>query len=226
MILSSHQPNFLPYMGFFYKAYKSDAMALSVDVAFSKKGRHNWNFVRTAAGSRRITLPVHAHHDTPVSKAIYVDLEYNLEKSIKGLLLDYRNAPNFNAGVELIEQMRVASKICNNNMAEFNIYLIKYICERFDMKTKLFSTAPLELEGHKDDRIWDLCQKTGANVYLSGEGARVYHIPEGFKDRGIELRYSQYTPIHYQQMHGDFIENLSVVDYIFNQGFTLPKEWV
>lgn len=226
MILSSHQPNLLPYMGFFYKAYKSDAMALSVDVAFSKKGRHNWNLVRTATGSRRITLPVHAHHDTPISEAVYVDLEYNLEKAIKGLLIDYQNAPKLEIGEELLEQMRAAAKACESNMAKFNICIIKYICERFGMKTKLFSTEPLMLQGHKDDRIWDLCEKTGASVYLSGEGARAYHIPEGFDARGIELRYSQYDPIRYAQIHGEFIENLSVVDYIFNQGFALPKEWV
>lgn len=38
MILTSHQPNFLPYMGVFYKAYRSDILVLSDDVQFSKKG--------------------------------------------------------------------------------------------------------------------------------------------------------------------------------------------
>ena len=38
MILTSHQPNFLPYMGVIYKAYKSDAIVLSDDVCYSKKG--------------------------------------------------------------------------------------------------------------------------------------------------------------------------------------------
>lgn len=37
MILTSHQPNFLPYMGVIYKAYKSDAIVLSDDVCYSKK---------------------------------------------------------------------------------------------------------------------------------------------------------------------------------------------
>ena len=32
MILTSHQPNFLPYMGVFYKAFKSDVLVLSDDV--------------------------------------------------------------------------------------------------------------------------------------------------------------------------------------------------
>lgn len=226
MILSSHQPNFLPYMGFFYKAYKSDAMALSVDVAFSKQGRHNWNLVRTKSGSRRITLPVHAHHDTKVGEAKYVDLGYNLDKLIKGIAQDYKTAPYFDCGMELCDEMRIAADISEGYMASFNAHIIKHICKRFGMNTYFFSTMPLDLQGHKDERIWDLCQKTGADVYLSGEGARAYHIPEGFNERKIELRYSQYEPVCYQQVHGDFIENLSVIDYIFNRGFALPKEWL
>ena len=43
MILTSHQPDFLPYMGFFYKTARSDVLVLSDDVQFSKSGMHNWN---------------------------------------------------------------------------------------------------------------------------------------------------------------------------------------
>ncbi len=226
MILSSHQPNFLPYMGFFYKAYCSDTMAMSVDVAFSKQGKHNWNLIRTASGCRKITLPVHAHHDTKVADAMLVDLEYNLEKVIKGLLQDYRKAPSYEDGLELTEFMKIAAQECCGYMATFNMLLIRYICERFGMKTTLVSTLPLDLTGHKDERILQLCEKLGANIYLSGEGARAYHVPEGFEKKGIELRYSCYKPICYPQVHGEFVENLSVADYIFNQGFVLPREWV
>lgn len=226
MILSSHQPNFLPYMGFFYKAYNSDVMAMSVDVAFSKQGRHNWNLIRTANGTRKMTLPVHAHHDTRVADATWVDLEYNLDKVIKGLLQDYRKAPFYGAGMELTEAMEEAAENCGGSMARFNMDMIRYICKRFGMKTVFISTLPLDLTGHKDERILQMCEKVGADVYLSGEGARAYHIPEGFEAKGIELRYSHYEPIHYPQIHGEFIENLSVADYIFNQGYELPREWV
>lgn len=63
MIVASHQPNFLPYMGFFYKAAKCDVLVFSDDVQFSKKGMHNWNRIKTPSGEAKLTLPVHAHHD-------------------------------------------------------------------------------------------------------------------------------------------------------------------
>lgn len=60
MILTSHQPNFLPYMGVIYKAYKSDAIVLSDDVCYSKKGMHNWNVIRAKNGSQKITMSARA----------------------------------------------------------------------------------------------------------------------------------------------------------------------
>ena len=45
MILTSHQPDFLPYMGFFYKTARSDVLVLSDDVQFSKSGMHNLSLI-------------------------------------------------------------------------------------------------------------------------------------------------------------------------------------
>ena len=73
MILTSHQPDFLPYMGFFYKVARSDVLVLSDDVQFSKQGMHNWNRIKTEAGPKKLTIPVHAHHDTPLCRVEIAD---------------------------------------------------------------------------------------------------------------------------------------------------------
>lgn len=43
--------------------------------------------------------------------------------------------------------------------------------------------------------------------------------------RGIDLIYTDYEPVQYQQLYGEFIPNLSVLDYIFNCGYELPRGW-
>ena len=225
MILSSHQPNFLPYMGFFYKAYKSDAMALSFDVAFSKKGMHNWNTIYTKNGPMKLTLPVHAHHDTAIYDVLISDVEYNVGKIGKTLLQEYAKAPFYEDGLALVEEMERSAKACHGYLACFNANVILYISYRFGLKTEFLSTIPMGLTGHKDERILQMCKVAGATAYLSGEGARAYHVPENFGSNGIDLEYSHYTPIEYPQIHGPFVPNLSVADYIFNQGFVLPKGW-
>ena len=44
--------------------------------------------------------------------------------------------------------------------------------------------------------------------------------------RGIDLIYTDYEPAQYQQLYGEFIPNLSVLDYIFNCGYELPRGWI
>lgn len=61
MILASHQPDFFPYMGYFYKVFMSDTFVFSDNVQFSKRGMHNYNMILTANGPLRFTLPVHYH---------------------------------------------------------------------------------------------------------------------------------------------------------------------
>lgn len=89
MILTSHQPNFLPYMGFFYKAFKSDVLVLSDDVCYSKKGMHNWNWIQTRTGKQKITVPVNAHHDSRLCDISVSDPTVNLKKVCRTITETY-----------------------------------------------------------------------------------------------------------------------------------------
>ena len=62
-------------------------------------------------------------------------------------------------------------------------------------------------------------------MYYSGEGGRAYNDEKLFNDHGVRIEYSDYRPVQYKQVGRPFIENLSVLDYIFNVGFEIPKEW-
>ena len=79
----------------------------------------------------------------------------------------------------------------------------------------------------KNERNVYQCKKFGADVYFSGTGGcRVYNDEALFEKNGIKIVYSDYEPPVYRQHHKkSFIENLSVIDYIMNEGFNLPKEW-
>ena len=94
------------------------------------------------------------------------------------------------------------------------------------MPLAITRASALGIRGHKDERIFQMCEKLGADVYLSGRGAAAYHQPEEYERRGIDLIYTDYEPVRYPQLHGEFVENLSVLDYIFNCGYELPRGWI
>lgn len=226
MIVTSHQPNFLPYLGVFYKAYRSDVFVLSDDVQFSKKGMHNWNFIRTKGGSQKITIPVETHHDTRLCDVMMSEPKKNLPKVARTLREAYAKTGHFVEGNELVEIIEdMAGE--NLRLTDLNAALIRHIFNRMKIKAKVLSAEDdLSLMGHKDDRILMMCQQIAADVYYSGTGAKAYHNEERYRQNGIDLIYSDYEPVTYRQKYEPFLQNMSVIDYIFNEGYRIPEGWL
>ena len=231
MIVTSHQPNFLPYMGVFYKAYKSDILVLSDDVVYSKKGMHNWNLIRVKNGEQKVTVPVHAHHDTKLCNIIVSEPDRTLPRITKTLLEAYAKAEHYEEGKELVDIIQGYANWGDAyhevRLTKMNADLIRHILHRMGIKTHILTASKdLSIIGHKDDRILMMCQQTAAKVYYSGVGAKVYHEEERYRQAGIDLVYSDYEPVVYKQKYEPFLPNMSVVDYVFNEGYKIPEGWL
>ena len=88
-------------------------------------------------------------------------------------------------------------------LTEMNENLILHILDRFNIKPlAILRASVLGIQGHKDERIFQMCEETGADTYLSGRGAADYHQPEEYMLRGIDLIYTDYEPAQYQQLYG------------------------
>lgn len=92
-------------------------------------------------------------------------------------------------------------------------------------RVKFINSSDLPITQRRDARIIEMCGLLRAKVYVSGSGAKDYHIEEDYARAGIELVYSDYQPITYPQVGRPATENMSVIDYVLNCGFKLPKEW-
>lgn len=225
MILTSHQPNFLPYMGFFYKAFKSDVLVLSDDVCYSKKGMHNWNRIQTKAGEQRITVPVNAHHYSRLCDIQISDPMKNLPKVCRTLRETYAKSYHFSDGMEIVDRIESLARD-DLMLTELNSDLIYYILRRLGIKTEVNLASELGIAGHKDDRILQMCRIAKADTYYSGTGAKAYHDEERYRSNGIDLVYSDYQPVVYQRKYEPFLPNMSVIDYIFNVGYRIPEVWL
>lgn len=229
MILASHQPDFAPYPGFFYKMFKSDIFVLSDDVGYSNSEMHKYNFIQGANGKQRIGLPVEAHSEgLPIRKVRISSDSRLIEKAAKSFEQSYKHHPYYEKyGRMIVNTILSAISPYGNSLSDLNKSLIYFIANGFGFKASILSASRLPCDGRKDERIIGFCKALKCDTYISGYGAAAYHDPELYGRNGIVLTYSGYRPIVYPQYgnKGEFIENLSMLDYVMNCGFELPKEW-
>ncbi|MDH5414101.1 MAG: WbqC family protein, partial [Flavobacteriaceae bacterium] len=57
-VFSCHQPNFLPWVGYFHKIYNSDIFVLLDEVQYPKNSVANRNKIKSAQGDQFITVPI------------------------------------------------------------------------------------------------------------------------------------------------------------------------
>jgi hypothetical protein len=74
------------------------------------------------------------------------------------------------------------------------------------------------ITGKKGTKIINICKYFGADIVLSGIGARTYNDEQEFEKNNLRLVYQEFQHPVYHQLWGDFLPNMSAVDLLFNCG--------
>jgi hypothetical protein len=220
MVVSIHQPNYFPWLGYFYKIYKSETFVFLDDAQFSSKGMHNYHYLKTPQGPYRLKIPVKGDFGDKIDEILTRDDLKWREKHLKTIELNYRSAPFFDEVFIDLQKWILAGDV---NLARQNEWIILNICERFGIKTLTVKSSDLSINSLRGERIIEICKRTGASEYLSGTGARAYQDEKEFEKNGILLSYSEFTPFVYPQLWGKYISNVSVIDYLMNCGYNWER---
>lgn len=216
MNVGIHQPDYIPWLGLFYKMYLSDVFVHLDDAQYSNEADHNVNSIKTPQGSFRLKFPVEQHLGDLINQ---VRPKYELkwrEKHLKTMEMNYTKAKFFK---ETFPELRDVYMVDYPNVAELNIAINEYIAGKFGITPKFVRSSEFNMTSVREERVIDLCVAVGGTRYISGNGARVYQEEEHFTSRGVELSYLDYKPIEYPQVWKEFLPCMSVVDYIFNCGY-------
>ncbi|MEK6732136.1 MAG: WbqC family protein [Candidatus Omnitrophota bacterium] len=220
MILSAHQPNYLPYIGFFNKVANCDVFAIWDTVQFVKRGTFGWinrNKIKTRKGWMWLTVPVFTkgkYDQLILDTRINNDIPWQ-RKHWKSICLNYNKAPYFNKYSDFFEDIY---KKKWDRLADLNETIIRYILDIFGIKTRIVRCSNFLLNSEGTSLIIDTCKKTGADTFLSGKHGKDYLDEEKFRGNSIKLIYQNFKHPCYKQLHGPFIENLSIIDLLFNEG--------
>ena len=68
----------------------------------------------------------------------------------------------------------------------------------------------------RTDELIDLCDKVECDTYLSGPQGRGYLEQDKFGAAWLNLEFHDYQGPVYEQLHGEFVPNLSILDMWMN----------
>ena len=169
MIISIHQPNFVPWYPFFQKIEQCDRFIILTHCQFEKNGYQNrFNF-----NNNWYTMSVKKGLE-PINDKVYLNPKNDWDK-IKNRLPEYKS---------ILDEF---DDCIYDVLEKTNILIINRLCEMLNINTEIVTDYPTELKSN--DRLIDLCKKHGATQYLSGVGAKEYIDKDLFNRNGVQLKF-------------------------------------
>jgi hypothetical protein len=217
MIAAIHQPNYIPWPGFFHKMMAADVFILLDKVQYVKNALFNRNRIKTPHGALYLTVPVHVENHADPYDSILIDRTSRdrwARKHLKSIEWAYRGSAHFESFYPALEDIYRRDW---HRLLDLNLAMIRFVREALRLEGKLFVESELRPEGTGSARLVSLCEKVHASTYLSGDGSP-YLEERLFAERGIALRYQRFVYPKYPQIHGPFLSHLSMLDMLFNCG--------
>jgi hypothetical protein len=223
MIVAVHQPNYLPWLGYFYKIARCHVFVLLDDVQFTKNSYQNRASVKGPKGPIWLTQPVlHSGRAAQATNDVEFDARVPWRaKHLKTLAANYGRAAHAASILPACEEWLAGD---SPHLSETNIALITSVARFLRLPTQFVVSSTLDANLMKGERIAEICRRLGATAYYSGHGARSYQNETLFNDRGIELLYSDFTIREYPQLWGEFCPGLSIIDALLNLGLDATAE--
>jgi hypothetical protein len=219
-VVAVHQPNFLPWLGFFHKLESADVFVLLDDVQLQKTAGSWVNRVRVLVSGEPhwLTAPIVRPSGTQTIAETRVDDSRPWrDKLLRTVDQSYRRAEHFDAVFPVLEELLRAP---TDRVAELNELAIRRIVELLGIGggTRIVRSSELEVDGAATERLANLTRALGGHAYLSGGGASDYQDESVFEQAGIELRFQEFEHPSYAQRGEEFVAGLSVIDALLNEG--------
>lgn len=218
------QSNYIPWKGYFNVIDLVDEFILYDEVQYTKRDWRNRNQIKTSNGLQWLTIPVEVKGKffQPINETLISDKSF-ATKHWTTICHAYSKAKYFKDYKDIFE--KIYSGLNEELLSKVNYQFIVAINEILGISTKVSwstdyeSLDPIIQNESANNRLIDLCNKSGANIYLSGPAAKDYMDIEKFSEHGIQVEWMDYSHYpEYPQLHGEFTHYVTVLDLIFNLG--------
>ncbi len=218
MIVTIHQPNYIPWLGYFHKIAGSDVFVSLDNVQFTKNSFQNRNRIKTAQGEMWLTVPVITKkRSKQLTQEVKINNAANWgQKHWRSIHQNYSKSLHFNLYSDFFENIYMNEK--HTNLVHLNETILKFIIKALGLKTDFVKASSLGVHGQSTDLLVQICISVGADTYLSGPSGRRYLEKDSFTNHGLQLIYDNFQSSAYDQLFDSFLPGLSIIDLIFNCG--------
>jgi hypothetical protein len=217
MVVTIHQPEHMPWSGFFHKMALADQYVVLDNVQFRKNYWQNRNRIVTQNGEEcYLTVPVLLKgHTSGAIKDIKVNNSEKWQKKYWGRIQNaYSKYPYWKDYCGKLEEIILFPHY--EFLLDINLKLINFFRDVLSIRSPMVMASDLNVEGHSTSLLIDICKKCGATQYLSGPSGRDYMEMEKWEETGIKVFFHEFSPPVYQA--DPFISGLSALDIIMRFG--------
>lgn len=222
MIVSIHQPCYLPWLGYLQRMAEADVFVLLDHVQFERANYQNRTRILVDGEPRWLTVPVIQRSQKETI------LEKEIDNRLQGprhwgrvhaatLRHAYRDAPCANLYLPALREILDARW---ERLVDLDVAMLEVLRDAFGIRTRLVRSSELNVAGAKSELILNLCRAVGADALLAGlGGSRDYLDRAAFERNGVRIVYQQFEhPVYAQRGDAPFIKGLSSLDMLLNCG--------
>jgi hypothetical protein len=232
MIVTIHQPDFMPWFGFFRKIAHADLWVLLDHVVNNPRDAAFWGRrVRILVNGSPIwlSIPLRRPATLSVVGVPINEMQVNLddpavfERAWQTVRMAYAKAPHFSKHSALVEAY---FRDTDPSLVARNMRFISAVMSLLDIRTRVVSSATFHTSSKGSALLVDLLRSVGATTYLHGTGASGYQEDALFAAAGIHLQPNTFVHPEYSQLRTKaFTPGLSILDMLFNVSLTQIRSW-
>jgi len=216
MIIAVHQPQYLPWLGYFDKILKADMFVLLDNVQFKKNEWQNRNKIKTARGWQWLTVPVKYKFPQLINEVTINSTVKWQHKQRQAVLSNYNKAPCYSYLDDFFDYIFSHDW---DSISQLNIDVVIRLTKILGIDTPIFVASEIgNFPNDPDERLIAITEHFNADTYLAGSGGRQYMDLNKFRTAGIDVIFQDYKHPVYDQRFGEFIPCMSVIDLILNHG--------
>lgn len=217
MVLTAHQPVYLPWLGLFHKIALADRFVSFNQVQYQPKNYNNRNRIKTSSSLMWLTVPT--KRKGYLEKKI-CEIEINNEvpwgrKHWRTLVACYGKSRFFSKYSSFFEDVYSREWLTLINLNE---YMLQWFLNTLKINVRVESAGDFNFTGKKSAVVLDMCKQLSAQVYIFGANGKDYADVDSFQVNNIRVEFQNYRHPVYRQLYSGFESHLSIIDLLFNCG--------